>query len=237
MRIGMLTPSSNTVLEPLTMEMLAPLRNTVSAHFSRFRVTSISSDPTSRAQFEEGPMLDAARLLADARVDVIVWNGTSGGWEGIDRDRDIAHAIERETGIPATTGTLAVAEALAALGVKRYGLVVPYVADIRDAIMATFGGLGFECVASTIEGVVVNWDFSQISPSTVAERCRTVARAGPDGIVIFCTNLCGAPVVADLERELGMPVVDSVVVSLWAAFHRLGSPARIPGFGTLLENL
>src|SRR4029077_4272726 len=235
MRIGMLTPSSNTVLEPLTVEMLASVRNTVSAHFSRFRVTSLSPDPTSRAQFENGPMLEAARLLADARVDVIVWNGTSGGWEGIERDRELAAAIERETGIPATTGTLAAVEGLRALSIRRYGLVVPYVDGISDAITATFGELGFECVARTNEGVAVNWDFSRISPATVAERCRTVARAKRDGILIFCTNLCGAPVVAQLEHELGMPVLDSVVRSLWAAFHRLGSSARIAGYGTLLE--
>jgi maleate isomerase len=236
MRIGMLTPSSNTVLEPVTVEMLTPIQHRVSVHFSRFPVTAISSDPKSRAQFGNEPMLHAARLLADAKVDVIVWNGTSGGWEGIDRDRALSQTIEAETGIPATTGTLAAVEAFRTLGIVRYGLVVPYVTEISDAITATFGELGFNCVARTNEGLSVNWDFSQISPLTVAERCRTVARADPDGILIYCTNLCGAPVVAELESELGMPVLDSVVVSLWAAFHKLGLSPGISGYGTLLEN-
>ena len=39
--LGMLTPSSNTVLEPMTVEMLRGLDD-VSAHFGRFRVTEIS---------------------------------------------------------------------------------------------------------------------------------------------------------------------------------------------------
>jgi maleate cis-trans isomerase len=39
-RLGMLTPSSNTVLETATVAMIADLSN-VSAHFSRFRVTQI----------------------------------------------------------------------------------------------------------------------------------------------------------------------------------------------------
>ena len=233
----MLTPSSNTVLEPLTVEMLASLKGSVTAHFSRFRVTAISTDQTSRAQFDTGPMLAAAGLLADAKVDVIVWNGTSGGWEGIERDVELAHEIEHETGIPATTGTLGTVDAFNALGIRRYGLVVPYVDDIRDAITATFGKLGFECVAHTNESVETNWDFSQISPLTVAQRCRTVAQAKPDGVLIFCTNLAGAGVVDPMERELGMPVLDSVVISLWAAFHRVGSSARIPGYGKLLENV
>ena len=45
-RLGMLTPSSNTVLEPLTTAMLADLPN-ATAHFARFRVLKISMDDLS----------------------------------------------------------------------------------------------------------------------------------------------------------------------------------------------
>ena len=38
--LGMLTPSSNTVLEPLTSEMLRSVQE-ASAHFGRFAVTRI----------------------------------------------------------------------------------------------------------------------------------------------------------------------------------------------------
>src|SRR5688572_29145738 len=51
MRLGMLTPSSNTVLEPMTATMLAELPG-ASAHFSRFRVVSIDLGAGSREQFD-----------------------------------------------------------------------------------------------------------------------------------------------------------------------------------------
>jgi maleate isomerase len=234
MRIGMLTPSSNTVLEPVTAQMVAALKLDATVHFSRLRVTAISPQRQSRDQFTPAAMVSAASLLADAHVDVIVWNGTSGGWEGVERDREIVDAIEKETGIPATTGTLATIEALNALGVRRYGLVVPYIDEITAAIRSTFADSGLTCVAWTNEGVSVNWDFCLISPDLVATRCREVARAAPEAIVIFCTNLCGAPVVDQLEAELGMPILDSVAVCLWGAFHRLGQPVAVPGFGKIL---
>src|SRR5258706_11936641 len=79
--LGMLTPSSNTVLEPLTSAMVAQLPE-VSAHFARFRVTEISLASQALGQFDVATILEAARLLADARVDVIAWNGTSSGWLG-----------------------------------------------------------------------------------------------------------------------------------------------------------
>src|ERR1700704_3231814 len=100
--LGMLTPSSNTALEPLTSAMVAQLPG-VSAHFARFRVTEISLEAQALGQFDERPILEAARLLADARVDVIAWNGTSSGWLGFDADRALCERITAETGVPACT--------------------------------------------------------------------------------------------------------------------------------------
>jgi maleate isomerase len=124
-RLGMLTPSSNTVLEPLTAAMLADLPG-VSAHFSRFRVTEISLSESSQRQFDLAPILEAARLLADARVDVIAWNGTSAAWLGFDTDLRLCEAITEVTGTPATTSMLALNEALGCYGAGRFALVSPY---------------------------------------------------------------------------------------------------------------
>ena len=62
-RLGMLTPSSNTVLEPVTMAMLAGLPD-VSAHFSRFKVTEIALSEQALGQFDDSEILRAAELLA-----------------------------------------------------------------------------------------------------------------------------------------------------------------------------
>ena len=81
LRLGVLTPSSNTALEPLTSAMVGSLPG-VSAHFSRFTVTEISMRDQSLNQFDDSKILEAARLLADAHVDVICWSGTSASWLG-----------------------------------------------------------------------------------------------------------------------------------------------------------
>ena len=76
-RVGMLTPSSNTVLEPVTSAVFAATQGAVTAHFARFRVVEISTSETSRAQFAPEPILEAAARLAEARVDCMAWNGTA----------------------------------------------------------------------------------------------------------------------------------------------------------------
>jgi maleate isomerase len=85
-RIGMLTPSSNTCLEPVTAAILRDAGSPAAMYASRVPVTRIALDAHATAQFQENVMVSAARLLADARVDVIVWNGTAGSWLGIDHD-------------------------------------------------------------------------------------------------------------------------------------------------------
>jgi maleate isomerase len=126
----MLTPSSNTALEPITTAMLGELPE-VSAHFSRFKVTEIALSNKALAQFDDSEILRAAELLAHAKVDVIGWNGTSSGWLGFEADVRLCEQITAATGIPATTSMLALNEILEHQKVKRLGYVTPYLDDVQ----------------------------------------------------------------------------------------------------------
>src|SRR5918997_1202200 len=128
-RIGMLTPSSNTVLEPVTSAMLAGLPD-VTAHFGRFRVKEIALSERALQQFDPSEILRAAELLADAKVDVIAWNGTSASWLGFERDERLCERISAATGIKTCTTTLAYREILRRTQVRRVGLVSPYLDDV-----------------------------------------------------------------------------------------------------------
>ena len=191
-RIGMITPSLNTVLEPMTAALLADLPD-VSAHFSRLRVTNISLDDDAAAQFAVEPMLAAARLLADARVHAICWNGTAGSWLGLDHDRRLCEAIARDTGIPATTATLALAELFRSRGVRRFALVTPFEDALQEAIIETYRREGFECVAERHLDSDDTFGYASIPSAKTEAMIRTVAAAEPEAIAAVCTNLPGAP--------------------------------------------
>ena len=232
-RIGVLTPSSNTALEPLTSAMVAGVPG-VSAHFSRFRVTEISMGDRSQNQFDERTILDAALLLADAKVDVICWSGTSASWLGFERDRALCERITEATGIPATTSVLALNELLAAQGARTLGLVSPYVEDVQRRIVANYAALDVECVAERHLDLTVNFAFAEVAPDTLRTMIREVAQQKPDAITVMCTNLHGAPLVAELERELGIPIYDSVGTVVWKALKITGvDPREVKGWGGL----
>lgn len=234
--LGVITPSSNTVLEPVTQAILASLGPNFSAHFQRFSVTRIGADATALHQFDTAPMLAAARMLTDARVEVIVWSGTSGSWLGVERDHELVRDISAATGVKATTAVLALDEAMAALGARRLGLVTPYVSEIQRLISAQYAARGIEVVAERHFEDPGNFSFSEHGEAEIADAIQAVAAARPDVIAILCTNLRGASVAAALEAGIGIPILDSVSVSVWKSLGMAGvPPGRVRGWGRLFD--
>ena len=235
-RLGMLTPSSNTVLEPVTMAMLAGLPD-VTAHFSRFKVTEIALSEQALGQFDGSEILRAAELLAHAKADVIAWNGTSASWLGFDRDERLCERIREATGIATCTSVLAFRELFARTAVRRVGLVTPYRSDVQSKIMANWQASGFHCSSERHVGLRDNFSFAEVTEQEIADLVRAVAREGCDAVAIVCTNMRGAGLAAPLERELGIPVYDSIATTLWKSLDVAGvPPARIEGWGRLFQD-
>lgn len=235
--LGMLTPSSNTVLEPTTSAMVAELEE-VSAHFGRFSVTEISLSDQARGQFDLGPILDAAKLLADARVEVIAWNGTAAGWLGFEAYERLCRAITEATGIPATTSVLALNEIFARTGVQRFGLVTPYLDEIQERIVQNYRRAGFDCVAERHLGQSGNFSFSEVTAETIAAMVHEVAEGAPQAITTFCTNLRAAPLIDGLERETGIPIYDTISVAVWKSLQIASVDARrVRDWGRLFQEL
>ena len=233
--LGMLTPSSNTALEPLTSAMLSGLPE-VSAHFGRFRVTEISLQPQALGQFDMAPILEAARLLADAHVDVIAWNGTSSGWLGFEADVALCRLIEQETGVRCCTSVLALNEIMEKTQRKRFGLVTPYLDDVQAAIVANYARSGFECVAERHLNRSVNFSFSEVEPTQIVQMAHEAAEARPQCLTTFCTNLRAAQLAPALEAALGLPVYDTVSTAVWKSLLLCGvDTRRVKGWGSLFD--
>ncbi|MEX2356184.1 MAG: hypothetical protein WD535_04025 [Thermaerobacterales bacterium] len=235
-KLGMLTPSSNTALEPITQRICHPILHDVSVHFSRFTVKEISLDPLHLQQFDDEPMLAAARLLADASMDAILWNGTSGGWLGLDADRRLCETIERQTGSPGSTAILAQVEAMHCFGVKRYALATPYLAEVNEALSRTFDGEGFACVTAGGLGISVNTEFDRVPEQNIKDHLRSVMAPEVEAVLVVCTNFPAAYVVEDLERELGVPIIDSTVATVWKGLRMVGHRNPLDGWGRMMRD-
>ena len=234
-RLGMLTPSSNTILEPATTAMLAGIPN-VTAHFARFRVLKISLESDALQQFTHEPMLQAAEMLADAKMDVICWNGTSAGWLGFDADEALCDAIKTRVNIVACSSVLALNEILESRAQKRIAFVTPYLDSIQSAIIENYTAAGFDVVAERHLGDPGNYSFSTYTDEQIAAMCREVAKEKPQAICVFCTNFRGAVIAERIERETGIPVYDTVSTAVWKSLKVAGAdPAMINGWGSIFS--
>ena len=235
--IGTIAPSGNTVVERVTLGVLRELPE-VSAHFSRTPVFG-SSDPTPDGYASEG-LLAAARLLAHAAPQVLVWNGSKGAGIGFAHDRALAEAIRAETGIATTTSILGMEQLFAARRIRRIAVVTPYSAASHRKTLDCLVREGFECVAHAHSGLSDNLSYASVPASEIAAMARQVAAARPQAIVCLCTNFPAAIVAAPLEAELGIPVYDSTALGVWHALRLCGADTRAaaPCWGSLfLETL
>ncbi|MBU2866033.1 maleate cis-trans isomerase family protein [Pacificibacter marinus] len=208
-RLGLLIPSSNVVLEPL-----AAKRTDIQVHVTRLGVLTVKLDPVSQAQFAMDTHVAAAKLLHDAKVDGIVWGGTSASWLGVAHDEAFVARVEAETGIPTTTTVLEINRQLRTMGAKRIGLVTPYTSDVAQRINQNYETLGFEIGAWRADGGDLSNDFAKISEDIIEGMIRDVAQEKVDAIVIMCTNVAGARIASNMTEILRVPVLDSAIATL-----------------------
>ena len=160
-------------------------------------------------------------------------------WEGKERsDREFRKydAIAREVGgCGITFGAQAVQDALACYpNAKRIGVVTPYM-PVGDRMVTKFlADIGYRVVR--IKGhcspgpVEIAWESFAATRALVHE----VDGDDVDLILQAGTNMYFVELAAQLERELGKPVLAINALTFWHALRHNGISDRMTGFGTLL---
>lgn len=236
-RFGILTPSSNSVLEPLTQQIISQLPE-ISVHFSRFRVLKIALDTNALAQFDNRAIIEAAHLLADAKVDVIGWSGTSSGWLGFEADEKLCEEITAATGIPATTSVLGLNKLIKQLGLTNMSLLTPYTDDVQEAIIKNYKGIGVDCSVEKHLRQSDNASFAYIDTKTLDDGFVELVDRGAKAVSVFCTGLRAAQLVHEWEQKTGVIVLDTVATVVWDMCRMTGvDMTRIQGWGKLFKDV
>jgi len=97
---------------------------------------------------------------------------------------------------------------------------------------------GFSVVA--MQGMGVEFKSVQdVPPATISAFIKKTfaEHRGADAVYILGSSLEALPLIAPLERELGVPVVQAIAARLWEIQKRLKVHEPIKGYGRLLETL
>lgn len=226
--LGLVVPSSNTVVEPVAAA--AAREHGMAVVASRVRVTHIARTAEADRQFSVDAMTRAASLLADAGPAAVAWAGTSGAWLGLEADDAVRQALSATCHVPAVTSTSAMLDACAHVGAHRVALVTPYTDAVVARICRTLADVGVDVVTEAHLGLSDNASFARVPTASVADlvaRC-LADRPDAEAAVVHCTNLRGAP-LGGVGRgpSPSVPVLDSVLVTLWALLRACGRDVGI----------
>ncbi len=229
-RIGLLIPSSNTTMEPEFYKM-AP--EGVSIHTTRMKLREVTAEAL--VEMEEYAE-NAAELLKDAKVDIIVYGCTTGSLvKGVGHDLKLSAKLEEVSGKPVVATATAVVNALKELKVEKICVATPYIDELDKREKAFLEGSGFQILKIKGLGIKDNTEIGKLSPTVAYRLARDVFTPDADCMFISCTNFRTIEIIQMLEKDLGIPVVTSNQASMWAALKKLGISQRRKGFGKLLD--
>ncbi len=236
-QFGLILPSTNTVVEAEFNWMRV---EGVSWHTGRIFIPDpVLSDDETFVRFVENLRVEIGRAVRDvvtAEVDYLVMGMSAETfWGGRDGAARFAQWMkELSNGLDVTTGANACKAALDVYGAKRIGVITPY-QPVGDAqVRAFFEELGYE--VSDVHGLKCDsaTSIGDVPPEEIKAAFRAVDAPDIDVLIQAGTNLPATRVAAEMEVELGKPVIAINTATVWHAYRTNGIDDKIEGFGSLL---
>lgn len=181
---------------------------------------------------------EKSRTLASRGAKAISVMGTSlTFYRGAEVNRQIQAAVQEATGLPATTMSNAVVNALRKTGVKRVALATAYIDDLNQRLEAFLREEGFDVAAVRGMSLTEVKQVHSVKPDAVKELAKTVfdMDRSADGLLISCGGLLTLDILDALETELGVPVVASSPAGFWDVVRLSGKETPIEGYGRLFK--
>ncbi|MXP19813.1 maleate cis-trans isomerase [Gordonia sp. HNM0687] len=204
-------------------------------------ITEIESDDHTveamRAVGTDMPLREGAnRALAHA-PDALIWACTSGsflyGWDGA--HEQVARVAE-QVGLPVSSTSLAFAAACRELGVTSVSVAATYPAPVADGFTAFLAGAGVTVISSSAHDIHTATEAGILDGDNLFEMVRAADSPDVQAILVPDTALHTIGWVADLEREIGKPVLTANQVTVWQATRLVGVDATTNGLGMLFTS-
>jgi maleate isomerase len=232
-RVGLIIPSVNTYSEP-QFNQYAP--SGLGIHIARARVAGEWKRPLLEMRNE---IETAAQLLSDCTPDVIVFHCTDTSMtQGLEGEGRILDIVRDASGIDAMATSRLVLDALQTFGIKKLVLLTPY--KNNKPVIDYLSSAGFSIVRDVALGLQ-SMEFGSVTPRQWTELAAENDRPEADGIFLSCTNTTQIEAIADIERRINKPVVNSNQAVLWGCVKRLRAalpPLQpMPQLGRLMQHL
>jgi maleate isomerase len=227
-RMGLIVLATDETLEFEARHVLAG-RDAQLLH-ARIPVASAIT-PETLAQMDAAMPICAA--LLPAGLDVIGYACTSGATV-IGQVRVAAQVQSVHPGAQITDPISAVIAALAHLGVRRIGLVTPYVPSVKVPMRGLLAENGIQTLHEVSFAEGDDRRVARIDPvSTRAALLEAAKTPGIEALFASCTNLQTFAIIEEVEAQTGRPVITSNQALIWHMLRLAGAEAAGWGPGRL----
>ncbi len=235
-RMAVIVPSTNTVVEH-DLAMIRP--EGVTFHAGRMYIENpkLGSDEDFEALLGEirQSIVTAIRDVVTAKPTYMLMGMSAETfWGGVDGNSAFEARVRNQSGLEVSTGATACRQALAAFGVERISVFSPYQPVADRQVSTYFTEAGFTVAAVTGLRCDSATSIAEVRPPELAQVIDEIDDDSVDAIVQVGTNLSFVRQAAELEQELGKPVLAINAATLWHALRATGVNDRIEGFGRLL---
>lgn len=219
-RVGLIVPSSNTVVEPDFARVAGPLDITV--HVARMYLADTTPEAEQRMVDVHAPR--ATDELASAHCDVIAFACTSAGaLIGLDGEEQLVRRLATQAGCPVVSTNESVFTRLQELDVSRVAVITAYVDALNQGIRGTLEERGIEVSELYGMGITDNFAIAEVSEQQIVDFATVSIRDRDiDAVFISCTNLRATGAVDALEAEFGVPVVTSNTATIALVLQTVG---------------
>jgi maleate isomerase len=223
-RVGLIVPSSNTVIE---VDFYRRLPADVTLHTARMYLEETTPEG-------ESAMLDdylprAVDDLRSARPDVVVFGCTSAGaLRGNAYEAELIERIAVQTAATTFSVAASVRAAVRGAGARRVGVITPYIDSLNARIRESLESDRLRVAAIHGLGITDNFTIADVEPERIA-RFAAERFAGSDIELLFasCTNFRALDAQQRIQAALGVPVVTSNQAALAAVLDEIATAATV----------
>lgn len=180
---------------------------------------------------------DAAQRLVGRGATAVMIGGTSlTFFRGHEFHNALLSSVASSTGVPVSSTSKALLEALQAVGARRLAVATAYTEQVSELLRTFLAEAGYETLSLRYMG----FEQAGVAPTVPAQEIIDFAKQAsadaPDAdcLLISCAGLRTLDVSVPLEEACGIPVVSSYQSTIWG-LARLAGVQPKSGFGRLMD--